>query len=463
MSERDTPQVSETARRYAARLLRDLGHAPEPADDFGLHPEHPAVAAARCGLTSLSGAADAAPQLCPAPLAACADGALAALASLAPPGTFSGLRGSALLTERAAVFGHTRQGARSPGESCRLLEAADGRIALNLARPDDWALLPAWLETDIAESWEAVAVAVRAHATANLMERARELGLAVAVEALPVEASSWLSASAAATPSPHASGERVGVRGRRAPRVLDLSSLWAGPLCTHLLQACGAEVIKLESLQRPDGARNGPSEFFDLLNAGKRCVALDFSSAQGRAQLRALIERADVVVEASRPRAMRQLGIDAEALVRERTGLTWISLTGYGRRAPQDHWIAYGDDAGIAAGLSALIRIVSGQSVFVGDAIADPVTGVHAALAAWASYQQGGSRLISLSLVEVLRHCIGFEAPVDERGWRRRANDWHAQAVTTEVAAPTARAPARPAAALGADTDAVLREWGIAC
>ena len=57
--------------------------------------------------------------------------------------------------------------------------------------------------------------------------------------------------------------------------MVELGSLWAAPLCGSLLAAAGADVVKVESIGRPDGARRGPPAFFDLLNGGKRSVALD--------------------------------------------------------------------------------------------------------------------------------------------------------------------------------------------
>ncbi|HEY0973250.1 MAG TPA: CoA transferase, partial [Solimonas sp.] len=411
--------------------------------------------------------AGGAAQVCPAPLAAAADGALAALAALAPAGALAGLCGHALLTERAAIFGHRRQGAIAPGGSSRLLSTRDGALALNLARDDDWDLLPAWLDGDeVARDWSTLAAAVSSRTMHELVERGRELGLAVAPCVPPrTRPEPWFVRRAKAPPRAPPS---------RAPRVLDLSSLWAGPLCSHLLQCCGADVVKLESTRRPDGARRGPPAFFDLLHAGKRSVALDFGSDEGRRQLRALIARADIVIEASRPRALRQLGIDAEAFVAATPGLTWIALSGYGRPEPQAQWIAYGDDAGIAAGLGWLMRQVTGgaaesvtggvtgRPMFVGDAIADPIAGLHAALAAWAGWQAGGGGLIDLSLVEVLRHVIGFEAPADAEGWRARAVQWRAVVRDADIAVPSARAPAGPAPALGADNAAVFADWGLA-
>ena len=86
--------------------------------------------------------------------------------------------------------------------------------------------------------------------------------------------------------------------------MLDLSSLWAGPLCGRILADAGARVTKVESTARPDGAHQGGAAFFDLLNGGKEQVAFDLDTDDGRAALQQLVARADVVIEASRPRAL---------------------------------------------------------------------------------------------------------------------------------------------------------------
>lgn len=420
------------AQDYAQGLLADLG------DSFGalkaapvqVEEEHPAVTWAQSGLMSLTGFADGDPLMCPAPLAACADGALAALEALASA-DFRGQRGSQLLAVRAAIAGYSRQGESSPGGSCRLLPAADGILAVNLARDSDWELVPAWLEAEVAPAWNAVAAVIRTTPARQLEERARLLGLAVARSQLPASSTGWFSVAARggqARPD------------KRAPRVVDLSALWAGPLCAELLHRCGAEVIKVESSQRPDGARNGPRAFFDLLNAGKASVALDFATEHDRSRLRELITGADIVIESSRPRALRQVGIHAEELIAKRPGLTWISLSGYGRDEPQNNWIAYGDDAGVAAGLSELMRLATGRACMVGDAIADPLTGIHAALVAWADWQSGGGALLSLSLRDVVRNCMNVDLPAGGE-LRRRQAEWTGRA--GPVLRPTVHARAR--------------------
>lgn len=437
--------ASQTATAYAQALLRDLSATPR--SPLSTQAQHPAVAWASSGLMWLTGAEE--PLMCPAPLASCADGALAALASLGPAFALDGLQGARLLSERAALLGLRRNAPASLGGACRLYVVADGTIALNLAREDDRQSLAAWLDLDAAPDPSKLPQLLVTRSTSDLVERGRLLGLALAaVEPPPAQTPAWFRV--------HAEGQRRASAPARPPRVLELASLWAGPLCGHLLLKLGAEVIKIESPQRPDGARRGNAEFFSLLNAGKRSVAIDPRTAEGRAQLLALIATADIVIEGSRPRALRQLGIEAETLVQGRAGLTWISLTGYGRDEPQAQWVAYGDDAAVAAGLTELMRRATGEWLICGDAIADPLTGVHAALAAWASWQSGGGRLIGLALRDVVAHAIGFDRTRSADELRARQREWTALAMRHGVCEPRARHARLAAQTLGADTAAVL-------
>jgi len=383
----------------------------------------------------LSGHADGDPRSCPAPLAACAQGAWLALASL-EPSLDPHFDASRLLGERAAIAGLSRGGRVSAGGACRLLDTADGGLALNLAREDDIELLSAWLEREGVAVGELASV-VKRYPTRYLVERARLLGLAAAPLAAPQRGRYWYRA------------QRSGCKvegDRERPLVVDLSTLWAGPLCAQLLAQCGARVIKVESIQRPDGARGGPPAFYNLMNNGKESVALDIKQADGLAHLRALLERADIVIESARPRALEQMGIYAADLVRAGTGKVWLSITGYGRRAPLREWIAYGDDAGVAAGLSWLMGGDQGDPVFCGDAIADPLTGLHGALLALAAWRNGGGVLLDVALRRVMAYCISAGPEVQRT------------AVYCEVAKPRARAPVLPAAELGADTARVLGE-----
>jgi hypothetical protein len=433
---------------------------------------HPDVEWAASGAMALTGEAAGEPLLAPAPLASRARRCVEGLRSLARGGELDGLDGAALLGERAALLGLSRRGAVSPGGACRLLRAADGWLAVNLPRPDDLASLPAWLETahEGADPWARAARGAARAPVARLVERARLLGLAVAPAGEPPrDRAPWGVVAARGRP-------RRGPA-RRAPLVVDLSALWAGPLCAQLLRLAGAGVWKLESSGRPDGARAGAPAFFDLLNAGKRSIALDLGCATGRAWLARVLACADIVVESSRPRALRQLGIEAEAWLRGAPGRVWVSLTGYGRREPEAGWVAFGDDAAAAAGLAAATGTPA-RPLFCGDAVADPLAGLHAALAALAAWRLGESALLDVSLVGVVAHALASPARVREgrvcrgarvregrvcRGAQAGAFEVELRGERFPVRPPRARAPSGRARPLGADTQALLAEVAAGC
>lgn len=392
---------------------------------------------AQSGAMWLSGHADTLPMACPAPLALCAQGVWLALCSAVPVGLATEFNAFQLLGERAAIAGYSRNGRTSPGGACHLYQTHDSVLALNLARDTDDELLPAWLERPALERAD-LADVLPDYSSAHLLQRARLLGLAAAVVAPPRREQHWYRANRLSAPA---------AAPDRKPLVIDLSSLWAGPLCGQLLSQCGARVIKVESESRPDGARNGPEAFFHLMNSGKESVALDLRTESDRRLLRSLLSRADIVIESARPRGLEQMGILAEELLQESPGKVWLSITGYGRRSPMGEWIAYGDDAGVATGLSWLMGGESGDPVFCGDAIADPLTGLHGALLAWAFWRSGGGVLLDLPLSSVVSHCI-----------QAGSGSGQSLAAAQQVALPRAREVAALARELGTDTEQVIGE-----
>jgi hypothetical protein len=441
---------SPCAIGYANRLLADLG---VPLTLSVRAEPHPALRWAQCGAMALTGYPHDAPQMCPVPLASYADGIVAALAALCPRSAVGQLDGAQLLGERAALANYRRGGDVAAGGSCRLLPLADGWLAVNLARATDWQLLPAWLEAGVISDWATLGARLSSQRVEECVERGRLIGLALAPLRRPEpSATSWCRELYR---NPHPRPDGVA-----APLVVDLSSLWAGPLCAHLLHMMGAQVIKVESSARPDGMRQAASGFYDLLNAGKASVALDFDQPLGRAQLRQLLLRADIVIEASRPRALRQLGIVAEEILEENRAATWIGISGYGREEPGANWVAFGDDGAVAGGLSQVLWDCTGRAMFCADALADPFTGLHAALAAWGSFVQGGGRLLSLALADVVAHAIGCAALTDPAARRARVEEWSRQPARADVAAPQARLIPSQARALGADTTQVLSGLG---
>ncbi|WP_189268578.1 CoA transferase [Streptomyces fuscichromogenes] len=397
---------------------------------------------ARSGVPLLTGHSDGPPLLPP--------GGAATFASLLTDHITAaggaGLDGARLLAERAALSGRRRQGRLSVGRSCRLMPTRAGWAAVSDARPDDPRLWSALIGRDLdAEALpgrlaDRLADWLATHDGGELDERVELLGLA---------GGSVRPRADRTCPWPGIPRDVTGLL------VVDFSALWAGPLCAHLLGTAGARVVKVETPTRPDGARFGEPVFYDLLHAGHASVVLDPTDARGRAALHELVGRADVVVEASRPRALAGFGLDAEAEAAR--GCTWISITAYGRAS---HRVGFGDDVAAARGL--LGTDVNGLPVFAGDALADPLTGLLAAALALSEQPEGGGAVLEVVMADVVSACLSVSAGPDARvvghgdGWLVDTGG-----ASYPVAAPHPRLPAGTAAASGADTAAVLRSLGI--
>jgi hypothetical protein len=325
-----------------------------------------------------------------------------------------------VLTGRAGLLGIAPAGRVSAGGATHLLPTRDGWCALTLSRDEDVETVPALLESDDRPSdpWAAVSRAAAGSVATAFVARARLLDLPAAV----------LGEARPATPRIVRSAPPVAAPRMSELLVADLSSMWAGPLCGQLLAAAGATVVKVESVSRPDGTRRGDRRFFDWMNASKLCYATEFRDAD----VRRLLEVADVVIEASRPAALARRGLSPERL-QPRPGRVWLRITGYGAAEGCAHQVAFGDDAAVAGGL------VAPGPAFAGDAIADPLTGLDAMLAVLDSLGRGGGETIDIALAEV-------------------AADYAAGCSSLDSVGAEPRIPAIPnrAAALGADNSRVL-------
>src|SRR5690606_29421940 len=118
-------------------------------------------------------------------------------------------------------------------------------------------------------------------------------------------------------------------------KVLDLTSIMAGPYCTMVLGDLGAEVIKVESFPEGDGSRrfdpkvNGESYCFAVLNRNKKSLALNVKDPRGKALFMKLAAQADVITENFRPGVARRLGIDYEAVSRINPAVVYASMSGF--------------------------------------------------------------------------------------------------------------------------------------
>jgi hypothetical protein len=383
----------------------------------------------------------------PIPLTSVADLWVETLAREAGSARLAELDGATLLGERAMLGGFRIPGVVSAGGGSRLYEAGGGAVALNLARPADRELLPALFEAEGLDTRDeqAIAAQIAQSEAGSLVARGRLMGLAIAAEreeSPPGPPCTTLVAGAPVSPP------------ARRPKVLDLSALWAGPLAAHLLWLAGAEVTKVESHTRPDAMRDGDDVLFALLNQGKASVGLDFRALDGRQALLALIAQSDIVIEAARPRALAQLGIEAGEMVRARPGLVWVTITGHGAEGPAADWIGFGDDCAVAAGLSAALRAASGRSGFVGDAIADPLTGIFAAQVAWDAWRTGRGGRFGLSMRGVAAQALAQAHSANPLGLTAELKAW--SQATGRPFPIVRRRSAGPLPAFGADTAARL-------
>jgi crotonobetainyl-CoA:carnitine CoA-transferase CaiB-like acyl-CoA transferase len=172
-------------------------------------------------------------------------------------------------------------------------------------------------------------------------------------------------------------------------RVLDMTTFWAGPSCTHFLAMLGAEVIHLESVSRPDGTRLiagvpitedrwwEKSPIFAALNTNKKDLTLDLQTPRGRELLRRLISTCDVIVENFTPRVLDQIGLDFAAVQAARPGAVMLRMPGFGLDGPWRDNPAFAYAIESASGLSWLTGYPD-RPPYEPYSIGDPNAGVHA-------------------------------------------------------------------------------------
>ncbi|BCH23626.1 CaiB/BaiF CoA transferase family protein [Mesorhizobium sp. L-8-3] len=185
--------------------------------------------------------------------------------------------------------------------------------------------------------------------------------------------------------------------------VLDITRVVAGPFCSMLLADLGATVIKVEHPDDPDYARTFPpfvsaddrefSAFFAQYNRNKLGITLNMKSAEGKALLRKLVRRADVLVENFRPGTMDRLGLGYEVLKKENPRLIYTAISGFGRTGPNASRPAFDNTGQAAGGLWSMNGYADRPPVRVGTIIGDLAASLYAAigtLAALREAERGG-------------------------------------------------------------------------
>ena len=172
-------------------------------------------------------------------------------------------------------------------------------------------------------------------------------------------------------------------------RILDMTTFWAGPCCTHFMALLGAEVIHVESARRPDGTRLiagipvteeqwwEKSPIFAALNTNKKGLTLDLQSPRGREVLRRLIATCDVIVENFTPRVLDQIGLDFAAVQEIRPDAVMLRMPGFGLDGPWRDNPAFAYAIESASGLSWLTGYPD-RPPYEPYSIGDPNAGVHA-------------------------------------------------------------------------------------
>jgi crotonobetainyl-CoA:carnitine CoA-transferase CaiB-like acyl-CoA transferase len=199
-------------------------------------------------------------------------------------------------------------------------------------------------------------------------------------------------------------------------KVLDLTTFWAGAYLTCYLGAFGADVVKVESVQRPDGHRYSGayphegddwyerSALWQATNLNKRDLTLDLTSRRGRELARRLARECDVVVENFSPRVVEQFGLDYQSLAALRPDVILLRMPGFGLDGPWRDYVGWALNIEQVSGMSAVTGYPDGPPCNI-QGPADPLVGVHAGVALLAALEHrrrtGKGQLIEIAQIEV--------------------------------------------------------------
>jgi formyl-CoA transferase len=194
-------------------------------------------------------------------------------------------------------------------------------------------------------------------------------------------------------------------------RVIEMGSLIAGPFCGQILGDFGAEVIKLEDPKTGDPMRQwgrslpkGLSPWWPVIGRNKKSVTVDLRKPEGQALARALIAKADVVIENFRPGAMEKWGLGYEALSAGNPGLIMARISGYGQTGPYSNRAGYGLIGEAMGGLRYITGEPDRPPARAGISIGDSLTAMHAVMgitmALHARQRTGRGQVIDAALYE---------------------------------------------------------------
>jgi crotonobetainyl-CoA:carnitine CoA-transferase CaiB-like acyl-CoA transferase len=193
---------------------------------------------------------------------------------------------------------------------------------------------------------------------------------------------------------------------------VDVTTSYAGPTCTQLLAALGADVVKIEPLAGDEARLWGPpfsggsGTLFVAANSGKRSLALDLR--RGGEVLLRLADGANVFVQSLRPGLAEELGLGADELRERNPTLVHCSISSYGRTGPKRSLPGYDPLVQAAAGVISVTGEEGRDGVRVGVSLIDHATGLYAALAILAALHEGGGHTLDVSLWETALSFVSY-------------------------------------------------------
>jgi crotonobetainyl-CoA:carnitine CoA-transferase CaiB-like acyl-CoA transferase len=198
-------------------------------------------------------------------------------------------------------------------------------------------------------------------------------------------------------------------------RVVDISTVLAGPNCARYLADFGADVIKVERPNTGDSLRgmawrdprDGEGLWWKLVNRNKRNIALDFKNEEDLALLRKLLDDAHVLVENFRPGTLERLGLAPEELLKRNPKLVIVRVSGFGQDGPYASRPGFASIAESMAGLAAVSGDPNGPPMLPAIALTDEATGIAAAFATMVALYSGVGQVVDVNLLTTVFQIMG--------------------------------------------------------
>lgn len=200
-------------------------------------------------------------------------------------------------------------------------------------------------------------------------------------------------------------------------RVVDASTILAGPLCAQILGDYGADVVKVEHPSHGDNMRGhghskeGVPLWWKEISRNKRAIALDLKSERGAAAFRRLAATADVVIENFRPGTLERWGVGPDVLHAENGDLVVVRLTGFGQTGPYANRPGFGTLAEAMSGFADLTGEAEGPPTLPAFGLADSICGIAASsavmMALWHRQRSGRGQVIDMNILQPIMTAVG--------------------------------------------------------